>query len=82
MVKVVSGKSNIPQSEWAKTGGSYGNQVVVKDQSGKLHYYNHLQDVGNLKEGQAIQRGQVIGTMGNSGTSTGTHLDYRVESEK
>lgn len=78
VLKVVSGKSNMPVTKWASW--DYWNQVVIKDTSWKIHYYNHLDSVWNFKEWQEIQRGQQIWTMGNSGTSTWVHLDYRVKS--
>ena len=41
--------------------------------------YAHLVDYGYVKEGQAVEMGQVIGRMGTSGYSTGCHLHYVTE---
>lgn len=41
--------------------------------------YAHLKDYANdLKEGQSVTRGQIIGYVGNTGRSTGAHLHYGV----
>lgn len=61
----------------------YGNYVVIKDTEGNLHRYSHLQNA-YVKVGQGIAAGNVIGGMGNTGSTysnsggTGSHLDYRV----
>jgi murein DD-endopeptidase MepM/ murein hydrolase activator NlpD len=39
--------------------------------------YAHLSEI-KAKEGEAVQAGQVIGTYGSSGTSTGPHLHFRI----
>jgi murein DD-endopeptidase MepM/ murein hydrolase activator NlpD len=39
--------------------------------------YAHLSDI-KLKEGAIIKAGEVIGISGNSGTSTGPHLHFRI----
>ena len=82
IVSVVSWQTNIPEDKWGETGWSYWNQIVIQDDQWQLHYYNHLESVWNYKEWQAIQKGQLIGTMWNTGTSTGVHLDYRVKSNR
>jgi len=82
IVSVTSWQTNIPKDKWGETGWSYWNQIVIEDVRWQLHYYNHLESVWNYKEWQAIQKGQLIGTMWNTGTSTGVHLDYRVKSDK
>ncbi len=58
--------------------GGYGNQVVVTTSTGDTHYFSHLNSM-NVKEGQEVQAGDLIGGMGNTGNSTGPHLDYRVK---
>ena len=64
----------------------YGNSVTVTDQSGNIHKYSHLLRP-LVKLGQQIKKGQVIGQMGDTGSSyspTGgdsSHLDYRVASK-
>ena len=50
----------------------YGNHVRIQHSDGKVTIYAHLQS--GVAWYQSILCGSSVGTMGNSGTSTGTHL--------
>lgn len=52
-----------------------GNCVVVNHGEGLTSIYMHLSGV-DVKEGQAVQPGQRLGRVGNTGASTGPHLHY------
>lgn len=63
---------------------NFGNQVAVRDGNGDTHTYSHL-DKGYVRAGDRIKKGQLLGTMGNSGATysasgqgDGTNLDYRI----
>ena len=58
--------------------GGFGNVVVVKDAQGLLHQYNHLNKI-NVKVGQQVGAGAILGGAGSTGRSTGVHLDYMVK---
>lgn len=55
----------------------YGNQVVVDHGFGYKTRYAHLHKV-NVKIGDKVKRAEMVGTLGNSGKSTGPHLHYEV----
>ena len=57
-------------------GGSYGNYVVIKHENNFYTMNAHLYQNVQVSPGQTVQRGQVIGYMGSSGSSTGCHLHY------
>jgi murein DD-endopeptidase MepM/ murein hydrolase activator NlpD len=57
--------------------GDYGNVVAVRDALGHLHCYCHL-DTAVVLVGAKVERGQMIGRQGNTGTGTGSHLHYEV----
>ncbi|MGB9599673.1 MAG: peptidoglycan DD-metalloendopeptidase family protein [Myxococcota bacterium] len=54
-----------------------GNEIVIDHGLGIVTSYGHLNEI-KVKVGDRIIRGQVIGTVGNSGRSTGPHLHYEV----
>jgi len=55
----------------------YGNMVVIDHGFGYETYYAHLSRV-NVQVGQKVNRGDVIGYVGSTGTSTAPHLHYEV----
>lgn len=61
----------------SRCGGGYGNVVYVNHGNGVVVKYAHLNTV-TVRVGQTLSRGQVLGTMGNSGSSTGTHLHFEI----
>ena len=61
--------------------GGFGNVIYIKHtlSSGEVYttVYGHLNSI-SVSVGQTVTQGQVIGTMGNTGDSTGTHLHFEV----
>ena len=71
----IGGKVISVEKSKGKTG--WGNSVVVQDAQGNKHRYAHMSGV-NVKVGDEIGTGDVLGGMGNTGKSTGTHLHYEI----
>lgn len=59
-----------------KTSG-FGNLIVLDHGFGYETYYAHLNEF-NVRPGQKVKRGEIIGYVGNSGLSTAPHLHYEV----
>lgn len=57
--------------------GGYGNMVVVSHGNGISTGYAHLSSIG-VGVGQTVGQGSVIGGMGSTGNSTGSHLHFEV----
>ena len=56
-----------------------GNHVVLDLGAGRYAFYAHLEPGSvAVREGDQVRRGQQIGRLGNSGSSTGPHLQFHV----
>lgn len=59
--------------------GSYGNYVKIKHDDGYYTLYAHMAfNTVRVKTGDRVQRGQILGYMGNTGMSYGGHLHWEV----
>ena len=54
-----------------------GNVVYISHSLGIVTRYGHMSKI-NVKPGQRVRRGDVIGHVGSSGRSTGNHVHYEV----
>jgi len=62
---------------FAGVKGGYGNAVTVNHGRGIVTHYGHL-DAFNVRAGQTVRRGSVLGFVGSTGRSTAPHLHYEV----
>ena len=75
VVATAAGKVIVARS--GSYNGGYGNMIVIIHENNIQTLYSHLQDV-YVSSGTVVTQGQVIGTVGNSGRSTGSHLHIEV----
>ena len=57
--------------------GGYGNMIDIRHADGTITRYAHMNEL-YVKEGQTVGQGQMIGTMGSTGFSTGPHLHFEI----
>ncbi|MEH0196578.1 peptidoglycan DD-metalloendopeptidase family protein [Caulobacter sp. CCNWLY153] len=63
--------------ETAGWAGGYGRRIRLRHADGLETLYGHLSE-WNVRAGQAVRQGQVIGLSGSSGLATGPHLHFEV----
>lgn len=63
---------------WNEYG--YGNEVVINHGNGWQSRYAHLSQIG-VECGQSVNQGQVIGLIGSTGRSSGSHLHFELISD-
>lgn len=61
----------------AGKNGGYGNLVIIRHYNGLETVYGHLSKI-KVKPGQVVLAGQVIGSGGSTGHSTGAHLHFEI----
>jgi murein DD-endopeptidase MepM/ murein hydrolase activator NlpD len=73
---IAAGNGIVIKAGW---DSGYGRRVEIQHANGYVTTYSHLASFGRgIAEGARVRQGQVIGTIGNSGLSTGPHLHYEV----
>jgi murein DD-endopeptidase MepM/ murein hydrolase activator NlpD len=71
-----SGNGVIESKGWE---GGYGNYVRIRHANGYETAYGHLSAFArNIEEGKRVRQGQVIGYVGSTGLSTGSHVHYEI----
>ena len=64
---------------FSSSEGGYGNTIRIHDKAtGFYNRYGHLSRFANIKNGATVNRGDLIGYVGNTGNSTGSHLHFQV----
>ena len=63
----------------AQFDSRFGNFVEIDHGYGYKTVYAHMEDGLPVKKGDKVERGQIIGRVGNTGRSTAPHLHYEVK---
>lgn len=64
--------------ELAQYSSSYGYYVKIDHGGGLKSLYAHMTPGLQVAPGQSVSQGQIIGTMGTTGSSTGVHLHFEI----
>lgn len=69
-----TGDGKVTYAAWKQ---GYGNCIIIDHGYGYQTLYGHMSKY-NARVGQKVKRGEIIGYVGNTGKSTGSHLHYEV----
>lgn len=72
----VASKTGVVEFSGFNTQG-FGNLVILNHDNKYKSYYPHLSRI-SVKEGQEVKRGEEVGKIGTTGTSTGAHCHWEV----
>lgn len=64
--------------ESAGFDNSFGNNIWLSHSGGNKTQYNHMSEL-LVSSGQSVKKGDTIGRVGTTGSSTGNHLDFRIK---
>jgi len=67
----------VPPNGYYKGHPIYGGMIVIEHTTGVSTLYGHLKRTF-VREGQIVEKGEVIGIQGNTGQSTGDHLHFEI----
>ena len=70
---MMDGKVTLSENDMYFTGGT----IIFDHGHGISTLYMHMKDI-DVKVGQQVKKGQIVGTLGKSGRATGPHLDIRL----
>ena len=70
---MMDGVVTLVESDMYFTGGT----IIFDHGHGISTLYMHMKDI-NVKKGQKVKKGEIVGTLGQSGRATGPHLDIRL----
>ena len=70
---MMDGKVTLSENDMYFTGGT----IIFDHGHGISTLYMHMKDI-YVKVGQKVTKGQIVGTLGQSGRATGPHLDIRL----
>ncbi|MBU4528700.1 MAG: M23 family metallopeptidase [Hoeflea sp.] len=74
---IAAGNGVVEKASWDK--GGYGRQTIIRHANGYESSYSHQHTIAKgVVPGARIRQGQVIGTVGSTGLSTGPHLHYEL----
>lgn len=62
---------------FAGENGTYGNCIIINHGNGYCTLYAHLNSIDVIID-ELVSQGQVIGTLGSTGNSTGPHLHFEI----
>jgi len=80
-VIVAKGGCSLDGSMRNNCNGGFGNFIVVSHDNGVQTLYAHLSKI-TVSVGDSVDQGEMIGGMGDSGRSTGTHLHFETHGIK
>lgn len=74
---VATANGTVASVKRSELQAGYGNYIEINHGNGFTTRYTHLEEIV-VRAGQAIDKGTIIGTVGNSGGSVAPHLHYEI----
>ncbi len=78
---IAAAKGEVLISRSSGYNGGYGSYVVINHPNGTQTLYAHL-SANFVSAGDTVSQGQLIGNIGNTGKSTGSHLHFEIHGAK